>query len=443
MPREGKPINTIGKQFSLLIKPASADCNLNCGYCFYHQRLSDPYKSEPTHKMSDEVLNNIISQYLDIVGQYGAFSWQGGEPLLMGVDFFRKVVALQQTYGYRGQYVGNSVQTNATLITDDFAKLFHEYNFLLGVSLDGPKEIHEYYRGEGTFQSVMEGVDILRKHKVEFNILSVVNDQTAQKADVMYKFFLENEFYYLQFIPAVEFDKENGQPTDFSVKPKDYGNFLCKLFDLWYNNGNPIISIRTFDNIATIYAGVQSEACIYMKECGNYAVIEYNGDVYPCDFFVEEPLLLGNITKTPLKEIISDQKMRDFSRQKCNLGDSSTFQDCKSCVYEYICHCGCPHYRYNDGMDYLCEAYKQFFAYTESRFKILAERVKIQLARQNQQSQLSAKTSNPPLSPFAKGGKLTEVAKGGKLTEVAKGGKRNDPCPCGSGRKYKKCCMLK
>ncbi|HGE72451.1 TPA: anaerobic sulfatase maturase [Candidatus Poribacteria bacterium] len=415
MPREGKPINTIGKQFSLLIKPTSADCNLNCEYCFYHQRPTDPYKSDQIHKMGDEVLLSMISQYLNITGQYGAFSWQGGEPLLMGIDFFKKVVSLQQVYGYRGQYVGNSVQTNATLINDDFAKLFHEYNFLLGVSLDGPSELHEYYRGKGTFQKVMDGINILRNHKVEFNILSVVNDQTAQKADVLYKFFLENKFYYLQFIPAVEFDRSNGQPTDFSVNPKDYGNFLCQLFDLWYNNGNPAISIRTFDNIATIYAGIKSEACIYMKECGNYAVIEYNGDVYPCDFFVEEPLLLGNILETPLKEIISSQKMRDFSSQKCNF---DIFEDCKNCAYEFICHCGCPHYRYNNEMDYLCPAYKQFFAYTESRFRVLANRIKIQYAYQNQQSKfLSEKPQKTP--------------------------ERNDPCPCGSGKKYKKCCMLK
>ncbi len=413
MPREGKPINTIGRQFSLLIKPTSADCNLNCEYCFYHQRPSDPYKSDTVHKMSDEVLNTIISQYLDITGQYGAFSWQGGEPLLMGVDFFKKVVLLQQTYGYKGQYVGNSVQTNATLINDDFAKLFHEYNFLLGISLDGPKEIHEYYRGKGTFQSVMEGISILKKHKVEFNILSVVNDLTSQKADVLYKFFLENGFHYLQFIPAVEFDKTSGQPTDFSVSPKDYGDFLCKLFDLWYNNGNPVVSIRTFDNIANIYAGIRSEACIFMKECGNYAVIEYNGDVYPCDFFVEEPLLLGNILKTSLIEIINSQKMLDFSRKKCNF---DVFEDCKTCDYNFICYCGCQHYRYNDKMDYLCPAYKQFFSYTEIRFKMLAERLKTQIARQNKQNQSLAKKNQ-------------------KVPE------RNDPCPCGSGKKYKKCCM--
>jgi len=418
MPREGKPVNSIGKQFSLLIKPTSADCNLTCGYCFYHQRSTDPYKFHYTHRMSDDVLTSMISQYLSISGKYGAFSWQGGEPLLMGIEFFRKVVEYQQMYGYSGQFVGNSVQTNAIFITPELAKLFHDYSFLLGVSLDGPEEYHDYYRktygGDGTFHKVMEGINILREHNVEFNILSVVNDLTVKKPDEIFCFFLENRFNFLQFIPAVEFDKETGQPTDFSVKAKDYGDFLCRLFDLWYNNGNPIVSIRMFDNIATIYAGVNSEACIYMKECGNYAVIEYNGDVYPCDFFVEEPLLLGNIIETPLKEIITGDKMLAFSKQKC----SGAIQACQKCKWEYICHCGCPHFRYNGGMDYLCDAHQQFFAYTDNRFKILADILKRQMVRQNQQIASTKEQIDVPQRSVG----------------------RNDPCPCGSGKKYKKCC---
>jgi len=419
MPQKDRPINTIGKQFSLLIKPASADCNLSCGYCFYHQRSTDPYKSNPMHRMSDDVLVSLVSQYLSIAGQYSAFSWQGGEPLLMGIEFFKKVVEFQQMYGYSGQYVGNSLQTNAILITPDLAKLFHNYNFLLGISLDGPEEYHDHYRknsgGNGTFNKVIESINILREHKVEFNILSVVNDLTAKKPDEIYRFFVENKFNFLQFIPAVDFDKETGQLTDYSVKAKDYGDFLCKLFDLWYNNGNPLISIRTFDNIATIYAGIKSEACVYMKECGSYAVIEYNGDVYPCDFFVEEPLLLGNLMETSLKDIVTGEKMQAFSRQKCN----GSTQACQDCRWEYICHCGCQHYRFNGGMDYLCEAYQQFFAYTESRFKVLSEMLKRQIAHQNQQTASVKQTEVPPRVVG-----------------------RNDPCPCGSGKKYKKCCML-
>ncbi len=421
MPREGKPINSIGKQFGLLIKPASADCNFRCKYCFYHGRPTDPYKSDPKHRMSYDVLTSMVSQYLGISGQYTSFSWQGGEPLLMGLDFYKKVIELQQEHGYPGQYVGNSIQTNAMLIDSEFAKLFHDYNFLLGISLDGPKEIHDYYRqqynGNGTFDKVIEAIEILKDNKVEFNILTVVSDLTSKKPDEIYDFFLDKQFHFLQFIPAVDFDINTKQPISYSVNPYDYGDFLCKLFDRWFNNGNPITSIRTFDNIATIYAGINSEACVYMKECGNYAVIEYNGDVYPCDFFVEKDQKLGNIMETPFKEIISNQKMQSFSRSKCGI----LFELCQDCEWEYICHCGCQHYRYDGGMDYLCEAYRQFFAYADKRMKILGERIKrrreIEMTQRLQQKKIQA--------------------------NIARTINRNDPCPCGSGKKYKKCCMLK
>lgn len=420
MPRKGKPVNSIGKQFGLLIKPSSADCNLGCKYCFYHDRPTNPYKSDQIPRMTDKVLESMISQYLSIVGQYTSFSWQGGEPLLMGLDFYKKVVEYQQRYGYSGQYVGNSLQTNAILITPELAKLFHDYNFLLGISLDGPKELHDYYRqyydGNGTFDKVMESIKILTAYKVEFNILSVINDLTVKKPDEIYDFFFDNRFYFMQFIPAVEFDN-NGQPTEYSVKPNDYGNFLCKLFDRWYNNGNPTVSIRTFDNIVTIYAGIRSESCVYMKECGNYAVIEYNGDVYPCDFFVEEDLKLGNLMETPFKEIINNPKMQSFSKMKCN----DSYKACQDCQWEYICHCGCQHYRFQGEMDYLCESYRQFFDYADKRLKILGEKIKRQRETEMVQRLHQQEIQN----------------------NTAKIVNRNDPCPCGSGKKYKKCCMVK
>jgi uncharacterized protein len=222
---------------------------------------------------------------------------------------------------------------------------------------------------------------------------------------------------FTAFSLRTEFDIETGQPTEYSVKPDDYGDFLCRLFDRWYNNGDLIVSIGTFDNIAIIYAGIRSVACIYMKECGNYAVIEYNGDVYPCDFFVEENLKLGNIMETPLKEIVSGQKMQAFSKLKCN----DSYEKCLSCEWEHICHCGCQHYRYQGGMDYLCESYRQLFAYADSRLKILGEKIKRQHAMEMEQ-------------------RLIQQEKEAIITKTIN---RNDPCPCGSGKKYKKCCMVK
>ena len=430
MTRQGTPVNTIGKPFSLLTKPASADCNLSCRYCFYYQRGDDPYDFRERHRMNDDVLASMISQYLSFGGKYTSFGWQGGEPLLMGVGFFRRVVEFQQEYGYSGQYVGNNVQTNATLITPDLAKLFHDYNFLLGVSLDGPEEYHDLYRrypsGRGSFRRVMQSTQILNEYQVEFNILAVVNNITAKIPDETYSFFLENGFYYLQYIPAVDFDIKTGRLLKLSVNAEDYGNFLCRLFDLWYNNGQPIVSIRTFENIAATYMGVQSEACVYRDECGTYAVVEYNGDVYPCDFFVEEPWRLGNLMDTPLRDIILGPKAQDFNRRK-----SQDHPECQRCEWKFICRCGCQHYWNRSGNDYLCRSYKQFFAHSESRFKLLAQRLKMQQAAgQGPPRPMENPEIQEPVVVNADDGLWKSVG-------------RNDPCPCGSGRKYKKCCMLK
>ena len=425
MPQQGEPVNTIGKQFSLLIKPASADCNLSCKYCFYYQRSTDPYSFRERHRMSDDVLKSVISQYLSFAGKYTSFGWQGGEPLLMGISFFRRVVEFQQMYGYSGQFVGNNVQTNATLITPDLARLFHDYNFLLGISLDGPEEYHNHYRrypsGRNSFRRVMQSTQILNEYQAEFNILAVVNDITVKKPDETYSFFLENGFHYLQYIPIVEFDRKTGQLLDFSVNASDYGDFLCRLFDLWYNNGQPMASIRTFENIAAMYVGVPSEACVYRDECGTYAVVEYNGDVFPCDFFVEEQWHLGNLLETPLEEIIAGPKVQEFNQRK-----SQDHPDCQECEWQSICRCGCPHSWDPNGDDYLCSSYKQFFAHSESRFKILAERLKAQGAVERMQAQ-QQETPEPMTID----------------DDLWKSVRRNDPCPCGSGRKYKKCCMLK
>jgi uncharacterized protein len=377
--------------------------------------------------MNDDVLESMISQYLGFAGQYTSIGWQGGEPLLMGLSFFKRGVEFEKMYGYNGQYVGNNVQTNATLITPGLAKLFHDYNFLLGVSLDGPQEHHDRYRrypsGRGSFSKIMEGIQILNEHAVEFNILAVVNDVTAKIPDETYSFFLENDLYYLQYIPIVEFDRETGQLLDFSVTAEDYGNFLCRLFDLWYNNGQPMASIRTFENIAAIYMGVDSEACVYRDECGTYAVVEHNGDVYPCDFFVEERWRLENLLETPLKEIIASPKVQEFNRRK-----SQNHPECEECEWKFICRCGCPNSWDQSGNDYLCSSYKQFFAHSDSRFKILAERLK--------QERMQGRIPPQPQQ-------VQEPVMIDENDEIWKTVSRNDPCPCGSGRKYKKCCMLK
>jgi uncharacterized protein len=397
---------------SVLVKPASADCNLHCTYCFYHDRPTDPYlEVRGRHIMDDTTLRVLIREGMRLMSQVATFGWQGGEPTLAGIGFFRRVIAYQQEFGRPGQSVCNGVQTNATLIDDQWAELFARYNFLLGVSLDGPRRWHDHYRtsvtGQGSFDRVMQSVATLRRHGAEFNILTVVNQLTANYPDEILGFMLEHDFRYLQFIPCVELDARTGRLTDFSVRPQQFGDFLCRIFDLWYNDGQPQASIRLFDNLLLAYAGHGPQVCQFQEECGDYVVVEYNGDVYPCDFYVQKDLLLGNLHEAKLEQMASSPTARAFRKRKRH-GDPA----CESCQWLHICNHGCPLMRdHNPDGDqhYLCPAYRQLFAYAEQRLRDLSKQV-------------------PPPAPSQ-----------GPVPTVERVG-RNDPCPCGSGKKYKQCC---
>ena len=415
-----------GSGIGLLVKPVSADCNLTCEYCFYH-RSTDPYSSAPRHRMSDEVLEAFISQYMRLAGPNASIGWQGGEPLMAGIDFFKKAIEFQKKYGFSGQTVGNGMQTNATLVTPELARLFQEYNFLAGVSLDGPKELHDHYRrtalGKPSYDRVMRAIDILREHRAEFNILSVVNNVTGDHADEIYDFLATNGFDFMQFIPCVEVDPRTGDLARFSVGSEQYGKFLCRIFDKWYGGGQPTTSVRFFENVLMVYAGVRPEVCEFHDTCGRYVVIEHNGDVYPCDFFVEDRWYLGNLLETPLAEIASSAKARFFASQK-----QRQRPECNDCEWHHICRRGCPRRRYvlNERFEdpfYLCEGYKQFFAHADSRFRKLAEVV----AKRQEEERRSAEERAARLA-------ATSPA------QTRQPG-RNEPCPCGSGKKYKKCCM--
>lgn len=364
---------------SLLIKPVSAHCNMQCSYCFY-RRLGDPYRSEVMHIMDDQTLETMIAGYMQSAGRCVSFGWQGGEPLLAGIDFFKMAVAYQQHYNKSGQQVSNNLQTNGTLINDEWAALFGRHNFFIGLSLDGPEEYHNHHRhalnGVNSFHKAMQGIQTLRRHRVEFSILTVVNDVTVKKPEEIYQFFLYHELHRLQFIPCVEADRNGRDRKDFSVGAKDYGDFLCTLFDVWYNNGQPVASIRLFDNILAIYMGMEPEICSLEDQCGGYVVIEYNGDVYPCDFFVEEQWLLGNLFDAPISEISTNPKMLTFNSRKIRKDGS-----CSSCEWNFICHFGCQHYRTHNGENYLCEAYKQFFTYTRQRFVTYAMAIREMVSR--------------------------------------------------------------
>jgi len=400
-------------QRSLLIKPASGDCNLHCHYCFYHERPSDPYRQARRHRMSAEVLDALIRQGMALNRQDATFGWQGGEPTLCGLDFFKRVVDLQSTYGRPGQSVSNGLQTNALLLTPQWAEFLREYRFLLGVSLDGPAEYHDHYRtfpdGRPTHQRVLDALHMLQEHQVEFNILTVVNRYNADHGVEIYDYLVDQGFTFLQFIPCVEIDPNTGRVTDFSVTPEQFARFLCGVFDRWYNYGQPIVSVRDFEATLAAYLGQESTVCCYQKECGGYLVVEYNGDVYPCDFMVREELLMGNILETPLQVLFDSEPVRRFATAK-----AAPRPECQRCPWMPLCNQGCPRFVDVDGSGrhYLCRAYQQFFTHTHDRFVELRDRL------------LLSQGLDPRRAP--------------RIPAVPVG--RNDPCPCGSGRKYKACC---
>ena len=362
--------------------------------------------------MDDATLRVLIREGMRLMPGTATFGWQGGEPTLAGIEFFRRVVHYQQEFGRSGQYVCNGVQTNATLIDDEWAQFFADYSFLLGVSLDGPELWHDYYRrdviGRGSYERVIRGIEILHRHNAEFNILTVVNRITGDHPRQIYEFMLEHDFRYLQFIPCIECDPDTDKLTDFSVRPQQFGDFLCNVFDLWYNDAEPQVSVRLFDSLLLAYAGHGPQVCQLQQECGDYVVVEYNGDVYPCDFYVETRLHLGNLHDQPLDAMATSQKRVAFRKRK-RRGDPA----CETCPWLHICHHGCPLMRDhnpNGHTHYLCQAYQHFFAHSERRLRELSKWI--------------------PPSPPPRARRKPQALRVG----------RNDPCPCGSGKKHKRCC---
>jgi len=419
------------ESFSVLVKPVSADCNLACEYCFYTPK-SALYPETKRHMMSDEILKEFISQFMSLVGQHVSFGWQGGEPLLTGLDFFQRVVTYQQQFGKPGQIVGNGFQTNATLIDDDWAKLFKRYNFLIGVSLDGPADIHDFYRldhgGKPSYDRVMRAIDILKRHGVEYNILTLLNQKNVTQPKRIYDFFMVQGFRFFQFIPCIEKDQVTGKAASFSITPEQYGEFLCKLFDLWIGDGRPSTYMRTFDSLLMAYAGEEMPTCVFRKNCGDYVVIEHNGDVYACDFFVEPDWFLGNLMETPLKEIINTPKFKVFREWKSQLT-----QKCLQCKWFSLCNGGCPKDRtaLQDDVarpSYFCESYKRFFEHSHERFSRLSRQVLAELHGQQFASAITTEDIKPPAQ--------TTTSQPADKKKVG----RNSPCPCGSGKKYKHCC---
>jgi len=366
--------------FTLLVKPSGSDCNIDCKYCFYKERA--PEIGQGRQRMSDEVLEKLVRDYMGLRFQMSGFAWQGGEPTLMGLDFYKKAVELQKKYGVSGQEVGNSLQTNAILLDNaDWGRFLHEAKFLVGVSIDGPKELHDYYRldlgGHGTWDRVMAAIARCKEHKVEFNTLSLVDNLTGDHPDEVFDFLIELGVRYLQFIPCVEVDPATGEIADFSVSPKQYGDFLCRIFDRWLEFGPQKLSIRDFDSILNYCVGGHHTICTFDRQCSQYIVIEHSGDVFPCDFFVDPKWLLGNIFETPIEKIAASAQKRAFARKKQNLCNK-----CLVCRHLAICRGGCmkdraPFDKNDYGREsYFCESYQKFFDYALPRFMQLAAQIR-------------------------------------------------------------------
>ena len=356
---------------SLLIKPASAVCNLDCTYCFYLDRELDPYADLPSRRMTDDTLERLVDTFMFYSYPNSVFAFQGGEPTLAGLKFFERLVKLQKQYGRDGQNVSNALQTNGILIDDDWCRLFREYNWLLGVSLDGPQEIHDRYRfnkgGEGTWTRVMKGVETLKKNKVEFNILCVLNNANVEKPKELYRFFRSIGVDNIQYIPISEFDKD-GNPLPFTITPEQYGRFLVETFDLWWPDRRKV-RLRCFDNIAEALAGQKPGTCTMHETCDSYVVVEYNGDIYPCDFFVEREWKIGNVNADSWSEIARRQKRYNFATRK-----TLPHPTCQVCEWQSLCHGGCPKFRHGrygrfEDLDYFCQAYKMMYPHVVEPLK--------------------------------------------------------------------------
>jgi uncharacterized protein len=367
------------KPFSLLLKPAAADCNLRCGYCFYLDRAA-LYPATAAHRMSDAVLERVIRSYMATPQPQYAFGWQGGEPTLMGLDFFRRVTALQAKHGRPGAVVANGLQTNGTLIDDALAKHLARYRFLVGVSLDGSADVHDRYRrapgGHGSHADVLRGIAALRRREVEFNILTLVSQANVRRAAEVYRYLCKQGFLYHQYIECVEFDGA-ARLMPYAVTGDEWGAFLCELYDTWIVRDTRRVSIRLFDTILSILVDGAANTCSSGRDCRQYFVVEHNGDVYPCDFYVRPELKLGNILESGWEALVAAPTYCEFGNLKSRWNEA-----CASCQYLRLCAGDClRNRRWERGADprqlsHLCAGWQRFYRHALPGLERLADEIR-------------------------------------------------------------------
>ena len=373
-------ISPFARPLYVMLKPVGAACNLACNYCYYLEK-SNLYKHQPKRQMSEELLERFVKDYIEAQTMNEVvFTWHGGEPTLRPLSFYQKAVELQKKYA-QGRIIHNSLQTNGTLLTDEWCRFLKANNWLVGISIDGPEAFHDRYRrdsqGRPSWQKVMEGIRLLQHYGVEWNAMAVVNRYNADHPQAFYRFFKSIGCQYIQFAPIVERsmqhadgrhlasigDATDAPVTDFSVTPEQWGSFLCGLFDEWVKQDIGRVFVQIFDSMLANWVGVAPGSCIYAKECGHAGVMEYNGDVYSCDHFVFPQYKLGNINEHTLIEMLYGEKQRRFSQLKYN----RLPRQCKECRWAFACHGECPKNRFvndrygNPGLNYLCAGYRRFF----------------------------------------------------------------------------------
>ena len=372
--------NPFAKPLYVILKPAGAHCNLACKYCYYLEK-NKLYPTAQRHLMSDEMLERFTREYIEAQTMNQVlFTWHGGEPLLRSIDFYRKALSLQQKYA-GGRRIDNVIQTNGTLLTDEWCEFFAQNHWLVGISIDGPQPDHDHYRltaaGKPSWKKVMQGIKLLKKHGVEWNAMAVVNAYNANHPLEFYRFFKENGCQFLQFTPIVErltrhedgrtlaslADKNEISLSEASVAPEQWGYFLCAIFDEWVRKDVGKIFVEIFDCTLANWMGISPGICAYSKECGHAGVMEHNGEVYSCDHFVFPEYKLGNIRDHSLIDMLYGEQQQEFSRLK----HSSLPRQCKECDMEFACHGECPKNRFmkdkygDSGLNYLCPGYYHYY----------------------------------------------------------------------------------
>jgi len=407
-----------------MAKPTGARCNLRCDYCFFLERASLYPGSE--FRMTDEVMSAFVRQTIEAQRvPFVTLAWQGGEPTLMGLDFFRRALEVERAALPSGWQVERTIQTNGTLLDDEWAAFLAENDVLVGLSIDGPRELHDAYRHDGAGRSVFDEVEaaarLLQKHGAEFNVLCTVNAANVGHPLDVYRYFRDElGARYLQFIPIVEVDTPPtkdaaGTVTDRSVGSLAYGEFLSAVFDEWVSRDVGEMFVQFFDGVLAAYLLGESSLCVLQPTCGESVALEHNGDLYSCDHFVDPPYLLGNVMQTPVGDLVRSEKQRAFGEAKRD----TLPRYCRECEFLFACNGECPKNRIlltpdgEPGLNWLCAGLKQFFAHTDRRMKMMAG-----LLEQGRDA-----------------GDIMAI-----LAEEAARTGRNDPCPCGSGRKYKACC---